>query len=868
MKTLQEQYNLIKEGKGAKDVFLKEAKRLFPNIIHNSANFVETSHILKSKQIIAEHYIDLKPLNSFEPTPKNEWENKFAQFLKEEAKVIEKKPTEEVVDSEVKGFNYKDEKNRDNIFGQSFINGLYAEKCDPKNASKTEEELKDIVEKNLIKDRLYYTKDSQFGINGIGYTTEHPGLGTPKEPKGKYKSSGYGDLKENTTRLFYGIPDEIKNLEKYGVKITIDPKNTVSPIQRIGIPVNLDDKIYDKIEDILSRYNLKSKKYYINELETRSVDPMVKPEGFQVGDKVKYKGMNHEVTRIIDDRIYIKNLRYGGRPDTWVKAIDLKESLYNILGGERPLTDAEMRSNIVEPNLGPNYTAFIMFKGPKGEYDSIKKQFVQNSDKWKTLYRSRSYQGEASISPDGNVIKASILDNGGIVGAIYVNNSILKEESKSVGSIIKPKGFQVGDKVKYKVAYNGKGFYGITNGGKIEGEYSKEEAQKKADEKNKFINEIKNNLYQISKSGPKSNPHYILEKPDGSKQIDMMFDTYQDAEAYAKKKGFTTQKGLNEVGGEGLLVYGKTKKDNLLIEQVIEELGIKGIFNSNENYWFFPNNDNQPMDSLENQLEKIFIKKGIQAKFKGRFNESLNRVKHFNASSEIKEIEKTNEILALEAKIKSIDEAIEKRQAKLKIAESEELAEMVDKSMIKKFQKEIKELEKYKAKASKMYEKMTGSAKKEVIDEKENSLKEESDYSKYSNDALNDMIVSLSRFEGNEDLIQMAKAELEKRSRKNNISQSNEVTEGKSILEELYNDLIKEYSGVSQLNVVFKSTEDYIRAKEWFNEESDFYPEGEYDEFRTISFEVADQEDADALEKALDQELTGADIYSYHFESM
>ena len=53
---------------------------------------------------------------------------------------------------------------------------------------------------------------------------------------------------------------------------------------------------------------------------------MVKPEGFQVGDKVKYKGMNHEITRIVDDRIYIKNLKYGGRPDTWVKAVDLKKS--------------------------------------------------------------------------------------------------------------------------------------------------------------------------------------------------------------------------------------------------------------------------------------------------------------------------------------------------------------------------------------------------------------------------------------------------------------------------------------------------------------------------------------------------------------
>jgi hypothetical protein len=33
MKTLQEQYNLIQEGKGRKDLFLKEAKKTYPNLL-------------------------------------------------------------------------------------------------------------------------------------------------------------------------------------------------------------------------------------------------------------------------------------------------------------------------------------------------------------------------------------------------------------------------------------------------------------------------------------------------------------------------------------------------------------------------------------------------------------------------------------------------------------------------------------------------------------------------------------------------------------------------------------------------------------------------------------------------------------------
>ena len=72
---------------------------------------------------------------------------------------------------------------------------------------------------------------------------------------------------------------------------------------------------------------LKGRGIELDEYETRSVGPMLKSNEFKIGDKVKYKGMNHEITRIIDDRIYIKNLKYSGRPDTWVKDIDLKKSV-------------------------------------------------------------------------------------------------------------------------------------------------------------------------------------------------------------------------------------------------------------------------------------------------------------------------------------------------------------------------------------------------------------------------------------------------------------------------------------------------------------------------------------------------------------
>lgn len=55
------------------------------------------------------------------------------------------------------------------------------------------------------------------------------------------------------------------------------------------------------------------------------------------------------------------------------------------------------------------------------------------------------------------------------------------------------------------------------------------------------------NSYMISKAGKKDNPHYILEKPDGSKQLDMFFSSPEEAKKYAEKKGIkiSAQKGYN-----------------------------------------------------------------------------------------------------------------------------------------------------------------------------------------------------------------------------------------------------------------------------------------------------------------------------------
>jgi hypothetical protein len=227
MKTLQNQYNLIKEGKGHKDVFLKEAKRIYPNLIPNSATFDQTTKILKQKSIISESFLGMSTSTGFSNKTPN-WFEIFKENIVEakEAKVEEKETTKEVDETKTKNFDYTDTKNIDNLYGEEFLKGYYTEMKDPKNLEKTVEELKEIVTKNLAKDRLHYVKDGQFGVKGLGYTNEHPGLGKTKEVTGKYKSSGMELVKLNESNLGH---NEIT--EGYGMSLE-DAKAEAKRISR------------------------------------------------------------------------------------------------------------------------------------------------------------------------------------------------------------------------------------------------------------------------------------------------------------------------------------------------------------------------------------------------------------------------------------------------------------------------------------------------------------------------------------------------------------------------------------------------------------------------------------------------------------
>jgi hypothetical protein len=238
MKSLQNKLNLIKEGKGNKELFLKEARAMFPNVVTGALTFDQAVHNLTERGILSEGFIGVSSKRPNNP----DWFQIFNENVKAELKDTDK----DVEKLETAGYDYKDEKNSNNLSMESILTGYYAEMKDPKNAEKTEEELKEMVVKNLTKDPLYYVKDGQFGVKELGYTDKHPGLGHTKEVTGKYKSSGMEPVRLN----------ESKHSAEADLKIYKSELNMLNKIKPTGEKqLKRKAELEKKIADLESKMN-------------------------------------------------------------------------------------------------------------------------------------------------------------------------------------------------------------------------------------------------------------------------------------------------------------------------------------------------------------------------------------------------------------------------------------------------------------------------------------------------------------------------------------------------------------------------------------------------------------------------------------
>lgn len=297
MKTLQTQYNLLQEGKGHKDVFVKEAKRIFPDVVPNSATFDQTVTLLKYKNLLSEgtKFLGIS-------APQDNYFTKFNSFLTEEAKAEEKKATKEVEEKETAAYDYKDEKNLDNQIFDQVMNGIRFElEQDPEL---TLEKATDKVRKNLAKNQLHYMEKAAFGLKDIGYVTEAPGLGEPKEPKGKHKSSGYGDIKENKNMKLKDIllnenaQSDLKEADKIGEVAALEAKiNFIEgKIKKCYETMNIFER--DDVKDFVDKKRMGEIKKDIKLLERAKVQLEKKYE------KASSQTEGIEMDEIIDEDNY------------------------------------------------------------------------------------------------------------------------------------------------------------------------------------------------------------------------------------------------------------------------------------------------------------------------------------------------------------------------------------------------------------------------------------------------------------------------------------------------------------------------------------------------------------------------------------
>ena len=308
-KTIQEQYNQIKKGKGSKELFLKEVKRNYPHMVVNSANYKQAEEILLNRSVITENLAGV-----VNPTKSPDWFgifNKNMEIIKEanpsnpnryppirvaqtkESKADEavkadsKKVAKQVEDIDSHNFDNKANKdNYDTLNGQEFQLGVKFE-MDKVRETVSDADLGDAIEKaeklvakNLASDPLYYIKNAMFGVDKLGYTDEAPALTASKSDqmeKVKLKENkmiSLIDLMEN------GPLGEKPVAKKKVKKETLDSK--LAEIDKQSQIVALEAKI-NHIDEIVEKKNARLS--MVTEDENLS----------ELADKTKIKAMQREV---------------------------------------------------------------------------------------------------------------------------------------------------------------------------------------------------------------------------------------------------------------------------------------------------------------------------------------------------------------------------------------------------------------------------------------------------------------------------------------------------------------------------------------------------------------------------------------------
>jgi hypothetical protein len=253
---------------------------------------------------------------------------------------------------ETKGYDYKDRKNNNNISTAEILTGYYAEMKDPKNAEKTESEIKAIVFKNLEKDPLHYVKDGQFGIKGLGYTEEHPGLGPTKEVTGKYKSSGMEPVNLNESLEATDILSEAKKraIEKH-----------IKEIEKMGEVAAWDHritKVQEKIEELTNKMTVTEGDDVKDMVDKKAVKELKKDIALLTKKKALYEKQKAKAAKKVTDKAAMQSAAGEGatvmeeeKPEIKLsdRPVPTSQELEDEWNARKPHFMKSMKAQVVSP---------------------------------------------------------------------------------------------------------------------------------------------------------------------------------------------------------------------------------------------------------------------------------------------------------------------------------------------------------------------------------------------------------------------------------------------------------------------------------------------------------------------------------------
>ena len=321
-KTIQEQYNQIKKGKGSKELFLKEVKRNYSHMIVNSATYNQAEKILLNRSVITENLAGV-----VNPTKSPDWFgifNKNMEIIKEAnpknpnrypplrvaqtknskadeaVKADSKKVAKQVEDIESRNFNYKANKdNYDTLNGEEFQLGVkfemdkVRETVSDADLGEAIDKAQKLVAKNLASDPLYYIKNAMFGVDKLGYTDEAPGLTASKSDQMEKVKLKENKMISLISILENGPLGEKPVAKKKVKKETLDSK--LAEIDSASQVVALEAKIAH-VDEIIEKKNARLS--MVTEDENLS----------ELVDKTKIKVMQREVKDLEKRKIKMEKL--------------------------------------------------------------------------------------------------------------------------------------------------------------------------------------------------------------------------------------------------------------------------------------------------------------------------------------------------------------------------------------------------------------------------------------------------------------------------------------------------------------------------------------------------------------------------------